>query len=276
EQHLPIPDRHKNFSRGTSSPFKVVNEIFAAGDTKADVQTLAFNLPNDERVREAKGSKKVMLKNVMHAKFDKIYMPIVEKILTPDDLNRVSFDAYFNHILMHEVSHGLGPGSITVNGKKTTVNRELKDLYSIIEECKADVLGIYNVLFMIEKEIIPASLESSLFATYLGGMFRSIRFGIDEAHGGGVAIQLNYLLDQDAFRISAGGKFSVNERKIKKAVRDLASRVLMIEAKGDYEAAAELIDQFKVLRPEVQAALNRLENVPVDIRHVYPIESEIK
>ena len=275
EQHLPIPDAHKNFNRGSSSPIKVVNEIFTAGDTKAGVQTLAFNLPNDERVRMAKGSKKVLLKNVMRAKFDKIFMPIVENVLDKKTLAKVDFAAYFNHVLMHEVSHGLGPGDITVNGRKTTVNRELKDLYSIIEECKADVLGVYNCQYLVDQGVFPGSLEKSLYATNLGGMFRSIRFGIGEAHGGGTAIQINYYLESGGCSVDKNGRFVINENKIRAAVKELANKVLLIEARGDYDAAKALIEKYGVIKPEVGSALEKLTGIPVDIKPFYPIEQEL-
>jgi hypothetical protein len=275
EAALPIPDKYKNFDRGASSPIKVVNEILAAGDTKAGIQTSAFNLPNDERVREAKGSKKVMLKNVMNAKFEKCWIPIVNEVLAEKDLKRVSFDAYFNHTLMHEISHGLGPGKIVVDGKETTVNKELKELYSTIEECKADVMGMYTAQFLIDKNVFPKSLEKTLYASNLGGMFRSIRFGIGSAHGGGVAIQLNYYLDKGAFQIDKDGLFSVNDRRMKSVVRDLSRKLLLIQAEGNYHAAKELIEKYKVIRPEVQAALDKLKDVPVDIRPVFTIMEEI-
>lgn len=275
EEYLPIPNEYKNFQRGASSPIKIANEIFTAGDTKAGIQTIAFNLPNDERVREAKGSKKVMLKNVMKAKFDKILMPIVNEVIDDGTKRHINFDAYFYHVLMHEVSHGLGPGKITVQNRETTVNKELKELYSVIEEAKADVLGVYYTQFMIDKNVAPKSMEVPLYATNLGGMFRSIRFGIDEAHGGGVAIQLNYYLDKEAFIINSDGSFSVNQRRMKIAVRDLAEELLMIEAQGDYIAAKKLVERYRILRPEVNAALKKCEHVPVDIRPVYPIEKEI-
>lgn len=275
EDNLPIPDKDKNFNRGSSSPIKVVNEIFAAGDTKAGAQTLAFNLPNDERVREAKGSKKVMLKNVMKAKFEKILTPIVAEVLTEECGKQLSFDAYFKHILLHEVSHGLGPGRITVKGRKTTVNRELKDVYSLIEEAKADVVGLYSVQRLIDTGVLGKDLEKTLYETNLGGMFRSIRFGIEEAHGGGVAIQLNYYLDKGAVKVDENGRFYVVKSRIKRAVRDLAKELLMIEANGDYKAAIAFKNKYVKVLPEVQAALDRLEHIPVDIRPTYPVEKEI-
>jgi hypothetical protein len=272
EAHLPIPEKHKNFNRGSSSPIKVVNELFAAGDTKAGIQTTAFNLPNDERVREAKGSKKVMLKNIARAKFDKCWIPIVNTILAEEALKDVSFDAYFNHVLMHEMSHGIGPGNITLAGEKTSVAKELKELYSTIEECKADVLGIYNVKFMIDKGVFPASLEESMYASYLGGMFRSIRFGIDEAHGGGVAIQFNYLIEKGAFYEDANGRLNYNKEKFWPALVDLAEMLLMLEATGNYDGSLALIKKYRTLTPLMDRYLEELKEVPVDIRPIYPLE----
>lgn len=275
EKNLPIPEHHRNLTRGKSSPIVVVNEVFTGGDTKAGVQTLAFNLPNDERVREAKGSKKVMLKNILRAKFDKIWIPIAQVALKGEDFGQTSFDAYFNHVLMHEISHGLGPGKIVVDGRETSVNLELKDLYSTLEEAKADVLGIYNLQYLIDEGVFPGELESRIYPTYLGGMFRSIRFGIDAAHGGGNAIQLNYLLEKDAFVYHPEtAKFSVNRENIKTAVKELAAKLLMIQARGDYPEAARMIDAYRKISPEIKTVLDKLKDIPVDIRPEYQVASE--
>jgi len=271
EASLPIPDKYKNFNRGSSSPVKVVQEIFSAGDTKAGVQTTAFNLPNDERVREAKGSKKVMLKNVAKAKYEKCWIPIVNTILAPEPLANVSFDAYFNHVLMHEVSHGLGPGIITKkDGSKTTVSLELKDIYPTIEECKADVVGEYTYLYLMDKGVFPNNKKSAL-ASYLGGMFRSIRFGIDEAHGGGVAIQFNYYMERGAFYKDENGKLNFDELKLIEAIKDLAKELLMIEAQGDYEGGRKFVEKYRVMTPVMADYVSQLRHLPVDIRPSFPI-----
>jgi hypothetical protein len=276
ERNLPIPDQYKNFQRGKSSPIKVVDEIFTAGDTKAGVQTTAFNLPNDERVREAKGSKKVMLKNVAKAKFETCWIPIAHTILSDKDMANVSFDSYFNHMLLHEVSHGLGPGNITLpDGSKTTVNKALKELYSTIEECKADVLGMVNMKYLLEKNVLPKELAPVMYSTYLGGMFRSIRFGINEAHGGGVAIQFNWMTEKGAFLLDGPGKFTVDPQKCEEALTDLAQQLLLIEAKGDYDGAKILIDRYKVMTPIMADAIDKLKDVPVDIRPVYPFAENL-
>jgi hypothetical protein len=274
EKNLPYKEEYKNFERGASSPFKVVQEIYTAGDTRAGIQTIAFNLPNDERVREAKGSKKVLLKNIMEAKFDKILMPIVAKVIASEQLPNVSFDAYFNHVLLHEVSHGLGPGMLTLpNGEKTTVNKMLADTYSTLEEAKADVCGNYNIQFLIDQGVFPKELEQSLYVTYLGGMFRSVRFGIESAHARANMIQFNYLMAKGAFQFDQQTqKFSVDQAKAKDAIKDLANLLLTIQAEGNYQAAQNLIKNYGVMTEPMQAALDKLGHIPVDIKPIYEIE----
>ncbi|MDD5765639.1 MAG: peptidase, partial [Candidatus Marinimicrobia bacterium] len=271
QSNLPMPAEYKKSSRGMSSPIKVVQEVFSAGDTKAGIQTTAFNLPNDEKVREAKGSKKVMLKNIAEAKFEKCWVPIVNLILAEKPLKNVTFEAYFNHVLMHEISHGIGPGMITLpDGTQTTVSKELEELYPTIEECKADVLGIYEYVFLMSKNVFPKDQKYSAYASFLGGMFRSIRFGIDEAHGGGVAIQFNYFIEKGAFYVGAQGKLDLDEKKLEAAISSLAEQLLMIEAKGDYAAAKSLIDQYRVMTPLMSQTIEKLKHLPVDIRPIYP------
>lgn len=273
EKSLPIDDQYKNFARGKSSPIMVVNEVFTAGDTKAGVQTTAYNLPNDERVRESTGSKKVMLKNIAQAKFEKCWIPIVKEVLSEADLPFCSFDSYFNHVLMHEIAHGLGPGNIEKDGKKTSVNKELKELYSIIEEAKADIVGLYCYQLMLDKGIFPKELEKNIYVTYLGGIFRSVRFGIEAAHGGGNAIQLHYILEKGGFSFDdKTARFKLNPDKIKEAVKQLAHDILIIEALGDYNKAKEMIAKYCVISPQLKQALDKLVHVPVDIKPIYAIE----
>ncbi|MHB2148504.1 dipeptidyl-peptidase 3 family protein [Calditrichota bacterium LG25] len=276
EKNLPIPDAYKNFNRGSESPMVVVQEVFSAGDTKAGVQTLAFNLPNDERVREAKGSKKVMLKNIHEAKFDKLLKPIAEKVLFAEQLPLVTFEGFFNHTLMHEISHGLGPGKIVLNGRQTEVKKELKETYSSIEECKADVLGMYNNLFMIEKGVYPPEFEKQIYVTFLAGIFRSIRFGINEAHGAGNAVIFNYLLEKGAYQFDpAAHRVKVNFEKIKDGVRDLANKVLTIQAQGDYMGAKQLLEKYGVESEPIMIMRARLQELPVDIKPIFQIEKEL-
>ncbi|HMN18478.1 MAG TPA: peptidase [Ignavibacteriaceae bacterium] len=277
EKNLPLDDKHKNFSRGSESPIVVANEVFTAGDTKAGVQTLAFNLPNDERVRQAKGSKKVMLKNVHEAKFEMLLKPIAEIVLDSDQLKYVTFNAFFNHTLMHEMSHGVGPGFIKLNGRNTEVKRELKETYSTIEECKADILGMYNNMFMIEKGVYPKESEDEIMVTFLAGAFRSMRFGIGEAHGGGNAIIYNYLLEKGAYTFDeTTQKVKVNFEKIHPALRELANLILTIQAEGNYQGAKELIAKYAVNSSSIETLRKKLKRLPVDIKPVFEIEKKLK
>ena len=208
EMNLPIPDEHKNPNRGTESPIRVANTVYTAGDTRTGVQTIAFNLPNDERVREAKGSKKVMLKNVIDAKYEAILVPIAEKVMRPEHVARVEREAYFDFVLHHELSHGLGPGKLVIDGRETEVRLELKELYSALEEAKSDVLGMYDIYMLIDKGVLPPEKGENLSWTVVPGLFRSARFGPTEAQGLGVVCQFNYLAEKGALSISEDGKFA--------------------------------------------------------------------
>lgn len=277
EASLPIKDEYKNFNRGSESPVKVVQEVFSAGDTKAGIQTLAFNLPNDERVREAKGSKKVMLKNIAEAKFNKIYMPIAKIVLDESMLPLISFQRWFTHILMHEVTHGLGPGKLTLkDGTTTTVSKMLKETYSAIEECKADVGGLYTYAYLCKKGIFPIELEKGIYPTYLAGIFRSVRFGAEDAHGKANLIAFNYILEKGGFIYNeADQKFTVNNTKIRYAVQDLLHDLLTLQAEGDYEGAKRLIEVYGEMPEIMKNVIAKLADVPVDIRSIFEVLERI-
>jgi hypothetical protein len=272
ENNLPIEPRYRNPKLGAASPIRVVNEVFASGEGNSGVQTAAFNLPNDERVIKEKGSKRVMLKNVQDAKFNKTLVPISRVVLNPPQRATLSFESFFTHILCHELMHGLGPHNITINGEQTTVRKQLKELYSSIEEAKADMTGLWALQYLIDKGGIEKSMERSLYTTYLASMFRSVRFGIKEAHGRGVAMQFNYLTDEGAIKFDeATGTFSVDDSRIKEAVTKLTHDLLTLEAEGSYAKAKEMLDRYAVIRPPMQGALDKLKNVPVDIEPVFPL-----
>ena len=272
ENNLPIDPKYRNPKVGASSPLRVVNVVFRSCEGNSCVQTAAFNLPNDERVVKAKGSKRVMLKNTQHAKFDKVLQPISRVVLSPADQRNVAFDSFFTHILMHEVVHGLGPHNITVNGQPTTPRLQLKEKYSSIEEAKADVTGLWALQYLIDKGVIDKSMQRTLYTTYLASMFRSVRFGITESHGRGVALQFNYFTDEGAIKFNERtGRFSIDESKIRGAVNKLANELLLIEAEGSYEKASAILDKYANIRPPMKTALEKLKNVPVDIEPIYPL-----
>jgi hypothetical protein len=272
ERNLPIPDEHKNFDRGSESPIRVVDELFTAGDTRAGVQTIAFNLPNDERVREEKGSKKVLLKNVMRAKYDAILTPIAGRVLPAEEADLIDFEAFYQFTLHHELSHGIGPGQISVDGRDTEVRLELRDLYSAFEEAKADVLGVYDIYALVESGVMGAEILDSLPWTYTAGMFRTTRFGVAEAHGLGMVLQANFLLEKGAVDLTEDGRFRPVSELFEETFRDLAHELLMIQALGDYEAALGFVERYGTVHPAMVAAIEALTDLPVDVDPSYPLE----
>jgi hypothetical protein len=272
ENNLPIEARYRNPKLGADSPIRVVNEVFSSGEGNSGVQTAAFNLPNDERVVKDKGTKKVMLKNVQHAKFDKTLVPISRVVLDPAQQSALDFESFFTHILTHELMHGLGPHNITIAGQETTVRKQLKELHSAIEEAKADITALWALQYLIDKGAVDKRMERTLYTTYLASAFRSVRFGTSEAHGKGMALQFNYLTDEGAIKVNGrNGTFSVDHARVKEAVRKLTHDLLTIEAEGSYDKAKAMLDKYGVIRPAMKNALDRLGSVPVDIEPVFPL-----
>jgi hypothetical protein len=275
ENNLPMEARYRNPKLGAASPIRVVNEVYGAGEGNSGVQTAAFNLPNDERVVKEKGSKRVMLKNVQEAKFQKTLIPISKVVLDPSQQSSLSFDAFFTHILAHELMHGLGPHNIKVEGRETTVRQQLKELYSTIEEAKADITGLWALQYLIDKGVVDRQMERAIYTTYLASIFRSVRFGLTEAHGKGIALQFNYLSDEGAINYDEStGTFSINAAKVKEAVRKLTHDILTLQAEGSYEKAKAMLDKYAVIRPPMQKALDKLGDVPVDIEPSFPLAHE--
>jgi hypothetical protein len=263
EDALPIDPKYRNPKLGALAPIRVVNVVFSAGDGNRGVQTAAFNLPNDDRVIREKGSKRVMLKNMQDAKFEQVLVPISKVALAAADQRKVSFDAFFTHILMHELMHGLGPHQVA--GTTQPVRLALKDTYSAIEEAKADISGLWSLRQLADQKKIPAAVAEAMYTTFLASAFRSIRFGIGEAHGKGIALQLNYLLDHGGVTVNADGTFGVVDAKFADAVTGLTRELMTLQVEGNYARAQEMLKTLGVVRPEVQRVLDKLKGVPVDI-----------
>jgi hypothetical protein len=263
ENNLPIDPKFRNPKIGALAPIRVVNELISSGDAARGVRTAAFNLPNDERVVREKGSKRVMLKNVQEAKFRGILEPIAARVLSKEELGDLSFQWFFTHILAHELTHGIGPNTVG----QSSPRKELKELYSAVEEAKADICGLFMLQYMFDHKLLPTTgdAERKLYTTFLASSFRTLRFGVNEAHGKGMALQFNYLEDKGAFRPGANGKYSVDVAKAKSAVRDLAHELLTIEATGDYARAKKMLNELAIVRPRLRTALEGLRDIPTDI-----------
>jgi len=271
EANLPVEERYKNFQRGFESPIAVADQVHGGGDNVPGVQTVAFNLPNDEKVREAKGAKKVILRNVLGAKYDRILKPMASLVLVPDQAGNVTQRYMFMETLFHELSHSLGPGSITVNGRKTTVDQELKEIAGGFEEAKADVMGAYNILHMMDEGVIPNVERPQIRATYVAGLFRAMRFGIGEAHGRGAAMQYRYLRQKGVLAWDKQAKrFRIDPNRIDIAIRDLVGEIVRLQGNGDYAGTKAFLDKYAVLDPEAQQVIDTMKDIPVDIRPIYP------
>ena len=271
EANLPVDEKYKNFKRGFESPISVGDQIRGGGDSNHGIQTIAFNLPNDERVREAKGAKKVILRNLIAAKYDRILKPMAGLVLVPEDAANVNSRYMYMETLFHELSHSLGPGSIVVDGQKTTVDKALKDVGSGFEEAKADVMGAYNVLFMMDKAVLPTPEKPQIRAAYVAGLFRAMRFGDTDAHGKGAAMQYRYLRDKGGIVWNADTKrFRIDAAKLDAGIRDLVGDIVRLQANGDYNGTKAFLGKWAVMDAEAKQVTSEMTHIPVDIHPIYP------
>ncbi len=273
ENNLPIDPQYRNPKIGALAPLRVVNIVFSAGDGNHGVQTAAYNLPNDEKVTAEKGAKRVMNKNTQQAKFEKTLVPISQRVLPAADQKYVEFETFFTHVLAHELVHGLGPQQIKLGDRVTSPRHELKNLYGRTEEAKADITGLFSLQYLHDKErgnaAFPDAYERRMYTTFLASAFRTLRFGMQDAHARGMALQFNYLLDKGGFVHNPDGTYSVDWQKIRSAVRDLTRDLLMLEATGDYAATQKMFEELSVIRPEMQKTLSTMTDLPTDIEPLF-------
>jgi hypothetical protein len=284
EDDLPEDPQYRNPKLGALAPIRVVNEIFSAGDGNHGIATAAYNLPNDDKVVQQKGSKRVMLKNIQEAKFHATLIPISRVVLPPGDQKYLSFELFFTHIVAHELCHGLGPHQIKVDGRDTNPRMELKEQYSAWEEAKADVTGLFALQYLMTqadhgKIAMPlphgTEAERKLYTTYLASSFRTMRFGLQDAHARGQAMQFNYFVEKGAYVANPDGTFSIDLAKMKEAVASLDHELLTMEATGDHDGAKSMMERLGALSPEVQKALARLKTVPTDIEPIFETADSI-
>jgi len=267
ERALPIEDKYKRASAGSGNILEVVNIVYFGGDFHAGVKTIAASLPNDPRVTQKKGGKKQMYKNLMEAKFDKIVLPIAQRVLDSTLHGHVDRAAFTSFVTLHEVSHTLGLPYVWKQ-PSLTVRKALKERYSAIEECKADVLGLWNNTVLQREGLMDDEAMKRSIVTYVAGLFRSLRFGVEEAHGKANLVQLRTLLERGAVR-KVGARYTIDFDAFLPALRDLASRVLMIEILGDYEQAGALLAKYGTMTPEIDAVVHALIDIPRDLNTSY-------
>lgn len=266
QKGLPVEQKYKQEMPGTDSDLNAYDVVFYAGDSNAGSKTIAINLPNDEKVQLAKGTRRLQLKNAMRAKFDKILEPIADELIAEEQREHITFDAFFANTMFHEVAHGLGIKN-TINDKGT-VRSALKETASALEEGKADILGLYMISKLYDKGEIEEGELMDNYVTFLAGIFRSVRFGASSAHGKANMVRFNFFKDKGAFeRDEETGKYSVNFDKMTQAMNDLSETILVIQGNGDYAAAKNLLNNQGVISKQLAADLKHLEEkqIPVDV-----------
>ncbi|XP_058788355.1 nudix hydrolase 3-like [Vicia villosa] len=276
EQNLPMDNAYKS-KYVNAAPIRVIQLLYNSGDVKGP-QVQAFNLPNDERIVKDRGTSMVMLKNISEAKFNHILLPIAIACVAKEQQELVDFKSFFTHIICHECCHGIGPHTISLpNGKESTVRLELQEFHSALEEAKADIVGLWALRFLISQDMLSESLLKSMYVSFLAGCFRSVRFGLEEAHGKGQALQFNWLYEKGAFVLHSEDTFSVDFSKIEGAVEGLSREILTIQAQGDKEAAGLFLKKYGVMTEPLKVALEKLENiqVPVDVFPTFPFADKI-
>jgi len=265
QKELPCDPIYKKEVPGTSSDLNAYDILYYAGHTNSGGKTIAINLPNDEKVQLAKGSRRLQLKNAMQAKFDKILVPISKVLIDPMQQKNIKFDAFFGNVMFHEVAHGLGIKN-TITGKGN-LRQALKEQYSGWEEAKADVVGLWMVTWLIEKGELTGITVEDAYVTYMAGLIRSVRFGAAEAHGKANMMCFNFFEDKNAFSRNADGTFKVDIEKTRQAVNEWSAFILSVEGEGDYDKAVTYMKENGTIRPELQVGLDKLKeaNIPKDV-----------
>jgi len=270
ESNLPIPESWKQLNRTLTSPMIVVEDIYRSGDIRAGYQAVAFVLPNDPKVREVKGSKKIFHKNFLDARLNKVIKPLAQQLLVSDQIALVTDEGFFNFVAMHELAHALGPNYTVGQSSPVPINKALGSHYSGIEEGKADVVGLHSLNYFIDQGVIDPKREREHYVSYLGGLFRTIRFGTDEAHGRASLFEFVFLRGEGAIDYDqTSERFSVNFGKFREAVQKLARLFMTVEAEGDASKAEELLMSYGEFPPELREALNRCTHVPVEFEPLF-------
>ena len=272
QRNLPVPPAYKKENPGSDAQLNAYDVIFYAGDCNAGSKTIAINLPNDETVQLTKGTRRLQLKNAIKAKFDNIMVPIAGELIDPEQIDNLTFDAFFANIMFHEVAHGLGIKN-TIDGKNT-VRKALLDHASAIEEGKADILGLYLVNELFKRGELDGSMED-YYVTFLAGIFRSVRFGAATAHGKANMIRFNYFKEMNAFIYnSESGKYKVDVENMEKAVNSLSEKLLVLQGNGNYEEVDDFVHKYANIPVDLQRDLDKLsdKNIPIDIQFIQGTE----
>jgi hypothetical protein len=274
---LPLPAEDRPSKQGLETPMEVMDAPFRAGDLTHGYQAVADNLPNDPRVHEQKGSKKIFFKNFMDARVNYVIIPVARQMLRPEQAAKVSGEGYLLGTIMHEIAHGLGPAYARTATGKTPIREAIGPMYSGLEESKADVVGMFGLKWLVDHDATPKDKREEFYASYVGGMFRTVRFGVAEAHGQAEMMELNYLIERAAVTRESSGRYVIDYEKIPGAIADLAKELLEIEATGDRRRAENWFAKYDKMSDEMKNALQKkTAEIPVDVDPAYSFQRVVK
>jgi hypothetical protein len=273
---LPVPAEDRPSKQGHATPMEVADAPLRAGDLRYGYQAVADNLPNDPRIHAEKGSKKIFFKNFMDLRVDNVILPVAAKMLTPDQAKDVSGEGYLTSAILHEISHGLGPAYAHVDGKQVTINEAIGPAYSGLEEAKADVTGIFLAKWLIDQKLLPASEMNGIYASYVAGIFRTLRFGTGEAHGRAEMMEFNYLLEHKALSQGADGRYAIDYAAMPAAIEGLCKALLMFEANGDRTGVEAWFAKYDVMPQSLSRALDATNGIPVDVTPEFELSEGVR
>jgi hypothetical protein len=267
---LPVPERDRPSMHGLETPLEVMDSPFRAGDLGHGYQAVADNLPNDPRVHEQKGSKKIFFKNFMDARVNYVILPLAKYLMPADQAAKASAEGYLLSTILHEISHGLGPAfAHNASGEKISIREAIGPTYSGLEEAKADVVGMFGLKWLVDHGVLPKQRLEEYYASYVAGNLRTIRFGAAEAHGQAEMMEFNYYLEHGAIRRLPSGKYSVDYQKMPGEIANLAKELLEMEATGDRARAEAWFKKYDVIPPDLQQSLKKASSVPVDVDPIF-------
>lgn len=265
QQALPLPAEDKPTKVGQATPMEVADAPLRAGDLRYGYQAVADNLPNDPRIHAEKGSKKIFFKNFMDARVKDVILPIAQKLLTPEQYKQVSGSGYLTATILHEMSHGLGPVYAHINGKQISINEAIGPAFSGLEEAKADVTGIFLAKWLVDHKLLPSSNLNQIYASYIAGIFRTLRFGTGEAHGRAEMMEFNVLIEHNVLIQTSDGRYTIDYAAMSSAITSLTQQLLTFEANGDRAGVEAWFAKYDVMPPGLTHSLESVADIPVDI-----------
>ncbi|HSY64624.1 MAG TPA: hypothetical protein VK829_08495 [Terriglobales bacterium] len=266
---LPLASEDRPSKHGLETPMEVMDTPFRAGDLNHGYQAVADNLPNDPRVHEQKGSKKLFFKNFMDARVNYVILPVAQHVMLPAQAAKASGEGYLLGTILHEMAHGLGPAFARTPAGKVGIRESIGPTFSGLEEAKADVVGMFGMKWLVDHDVLPKNKLEEYYASYVAGIFRTVRFGIAEAHGQAEMMEFNYLSERGAIKRPSSGRYEIDYGRMPSAIGDLAKELLEIEATGDRARAENWFKKYEVMPAELQASLKSAASVPVDIDPVF-------